>query len=59
MYLSNQKKIYHPKWIRKIFYLFSNNIDCEIFGQGGMSFEKNFKILFKELMAIILRTKTI
>jgi len=27
----------------KIFHLFSNSIDWEIIGQGGMRFEKNFK----------------
>jgi hypothetical protein len=39
--------------------LFSNSIDCEIFGQGGMSFEKSFKILFKESITIMLKTKMI
>jgi hypothetical protein len=39
--------------------LFSNNIDCEILGQGGMSFEKSFKILFKESITIMLKTKMI
>jgi hypothetical protein len=29
------------------------------FGQGGISFEKNLKILFKESITIMLRTKMI
>jgi hypothetical protein len=33
--------------LEKIFYMFSNNIDSEILSQDGISFEKNFKILFK------------
>ena len=39
-----------------MFYLFSNSIGCEIFDQGRMSFEKTFKILFKESIIIMLRT---
>jgi hypothetical protein len=39
--------------------MFSNNIDCEILGKSGMSFEKNFKILFKESMTIMLSIKSI
>jgi hypothetical protein len=35
--------------------LFSNSIDCEILGQC----EKSFKIVFKESMPIMLRTKII
>jgi hypothetical protein len=45
--LSYQKKIHHPCELGKKLNLFSHNIDCEILGQGGMSFEKSFKILFK------------
>jgi hypothetical protein len=29
--------------LEKLLYLFSNNIDWEILGQGGMRFEKDFK----------------
>ena len=43
----------------KIFFLFSNSIDCEIPSQDGMSFEKSFKILLKEFLTIMLRTKMI
>jgi hypothetical protein len=39
--------------------MFSNSIDCEILGQGRMSFEKSFKILFKESMTTMLRSKII
>jgi hypothetical protein len=46
--------------LRKMFHLFSNSIiDCEIFSQDEMNFEKSFKILFKELITIMLRTRTI
>jgi hypothetical protein len=43
--------------LKKTIHLFSNSIDCEILGQGGMSFEKSYRILFKESMNIMLRTK--
>jgi hypothetical protein len=39
--------------------MFLNSIDCETLGQDGMSFEKSFKILLKELMTIMLRTNMI
>ena len=29
--------------LEKIFHMFSNDIDCEIYGQRGMLFGKNFK----------------
>jgi hypothetical protein len=40
-------------------HVFSNSIDYEILGQGRMSFEKSFKILFKESITIMLRTNMI
>jgi hypothetical protein len=42
-----------------MFHQFSNSINCEILGQSRMSFEKSSKILFKELMTIMLRTNMI
>ena len=45
--------------LEKLFHVFSNSIDCEIIGQCGMSFEKSFKILSKELMTIMWRTNMI
>jgi len=30
-------------WIKKIFNMFSNNIDWEIHGEGGMRFKKSLK----------------
>jgi hypothetical protein len=29
--------------------MFSNSIDCEIFNQRGMSFEKNFNFFFQRI----------
>jgi len=45
--------------LEKILHVFSNSIDYEILGQGGMSFEKSFKILVKESIIIMLRTNMI
>jgi len=45
--------------LEKILHMFSNSIDYEILGQGGMSFEKSFKILVKESIIIMLRTNMI
>jgi len=39
--------------------MFSNNINCEVVGQCGMSFEKNFEILLKESMTIMFKTNMI
>ena len=39
--------------------MFSNSINYEIIGQGRMSFKKNFKILFKESITIMLRPNMI
>jgi hypothetical protein len=32
-------------WIRKMFHLFSNSINCEILGKDGMRFEKSFNFI--------------
>jgi hypothetical protein len=42
-----------------MFHMFLNSIDCEIFSQGGMNFEKSLKIVFKESMTIMLKTNMI
>jgi len=39
--------IYTLGELKKIFHMFSNSIDYEIIGQGGLRFEKKNQILVK------------
>ena len=46
-YLSDQKRIHHPMWIKKNIPLVSSSIDGKILTRDGMRFEKKFKFYLK------------